>query len=269
MQLNGNGRRGRKGEGLSPGTVKSYCLKANSILRFAHGMGWCDALQVPLESVGIPDAEWWRVDELRALLDVASDTLRIAYLLGARAGLRRGEIVELRRHDLQLDRGRIRIARAFKKRNGQWVVGPTKGGKAATVYIPQDLVEELTEYIGRHRIGRRGLVLQQDGKRLNPDDLIEMIQADAKAAGVYRPGVGTHTLRHTFCSHMVLGGAPIMTIKIQARHASITTTERYMHLAPEDVEHSVRYLPGLDPENHRNSVETSGGEKGKSPENGA
>ena len=43
---------------------------------------------------------------------------------------------------------------------------------------------------------------------------------------------GWHVLRHTFCSHLAMRGAPAIAIKELAGHASIAVTNRYVHLAP-------------------------------------
>jgi len=98
--------RHRKGEGLSPSTVRAVCQTANRILAFAAEMGWRSAAHVPLAKVAITEAEWLTVDELRAVLDHAGKW-RLAIMLGARAGLRRGEIVELRWRDVDLENQRI------------------------------------------------------------------------------------------------------------------------------------------------------------------
>ncbi|MGH9122424.1 MAG: tyrosine-type recombinase/integrase, partial [Acidimicrobiales bacterium] len=42
---------------------------------------------------------------------------------------------------------------------------------------------------------------------------------------------GLHILRHTFCSHLAMRGAPTMAIKELAGHADLSTTMRYMHLS--------------------------------------
>jgi integrase len=43
---------------------------------------------------------------------------------------------------------------------------------------------------------------------------------------------GPHTLRHTFCSHLAMQGAAARVIQQLAVHASLVTTQRYMHLSP-------------------------------------
>jgi len=61
----------------------------------------------------------------------------------------------------------------------------------------------------------------------------------ARRAGV-KPGV--HILRHTFCSHLAMRGAPARAIQELAGHQDLKTTQRYMHLSPAAVEGAIRLL---------------------------
>jgi integrase/recombinase XerC len=54
--------------------------------------------------------------------------------------------------------------------------------------------------------------------------------------------VSPHTLRHTFCSHLAMKGAPVRAIQELAGHAKISTTDLYMHLAPGATEGAIRLL---------------------------
>jgi site-specific recombinase XerD len=58
------------------------------------------------------------------------------------------------------------------------------------------------------------------------------LKRQAKGAGLRVQGIGWHVLRHTFCSHLAMRGAPAIAIKELAGHSSIAVTNRYMHLAP-------------------------------------
>ena len=54
---------------------------------------------------------------------------------------------------------------------------------------------------------------------------------DAARAGL--TGGSLHTLRHTFCSHLVMAGVPLRTVQVLAGHSTVRVTERYAHLAPQ------------------------------------
>ena len=47
-----------------------------------------------------------------------------------------------------------------------------------------------------------------------------------------RRSSGVHILRHTFCSHLAMRGAPARAIQELAGHQDLATTQRYMHLSP-------------------------------------
>lgn len=53
---------------------------------------------------------------------------------------------------------------------------------------------------------------------------------------------GPHTLRHTFCSHLAMRGAPARAIQELAGHRHLTTTQRYMHLSPAALQSAISLL---------------------------
>ena len=65
-----------------------------------------------------------------------------------------------------------------------------------------------------------------------------------RRATLPQPGA-LHILRHTFCSRLVMVGAPVRAIQEAAGHADLSTTMRYMHLAPTARGDAIRLLDGL------------------------
>jgi len=55
-----------------------------------------------------------------------------------------------------------------------------------------------------------------------------------------KPGV--HILRHSFCSHLAMRGAPARAIQELAGHQDLSTTQRYMHLSPAALDAAIRLL---------------------------
>jgi len=53
---------------------------------------------------------------------------------------------------------------------------------------------------------------------------------------------GVHRLRHSFCSHLAMRGAPARAIQELAGHQDLMTTERYMHLSPAALDSAIRLL---------------------------
>ena len=72
------------------------------------------------------------------------------------------------------------------------------------------------------------------------DGRIEAVDASVRRAKL--ANVGVHVLRHTFCSHLAMGGAPTRAIQELAGHGEIVTTQRYMHLSPATVDSAIRLL---------------------------
>jgi site-specific recombinase XerD len=56
------------------------------------------------------------------------------------------------------------------------------------------------------------------------------------------PKAGVHRLRHTFCSHLAMRGAPARAIQELAEQMDLSTTQRYMHLSPAAIEGAIRLL---------------------------
>lgn len=58
-----------------------------------------------------------------------------------------------------------------------------------------------------------------------------------------KPGLGgVHILRHSFCSHLAMRGAPARAIQELAGHKDLAMTQRYMHLSPAALDAAIRLL---------------------------
>jgi site-specific recombinase XerD len=70
-----------------------------------------------------------------------------------------------------------------------------------------------------------------------------MVQnAVRRAARLANVAAGVHVLRHTFCSHLAMRGAPARAIQELAGHQDLATTQRYMHVSPAAIEEAIRLL---------------------------
>ena len=148
-----------------------------------------------------------------------------AILLAGDAGLRRGEIIALAPGDLALkgDEPRIIVRHnVFIEKGGRETVDTPKGGKAKALRCTSRLADALRAL---DRTGTRVL------GRITPKVLKLWIMRAEKAAGLPETG-RVHVYRHTFASHLAMASVPAKTIQGLARHVSIMTTARYMHLSP-------------------------------------
>jgi integrase len=83
----------------------------------------------------------------------------------------------------------------------------------------------------------------------------DWVRRSARRAKVAHEGV--HVLRHTFCSHLAMRGAPACAIQELAGHQDLGTTQRYMHLSPAAIESAIRLLDhGAIPQTFGDIVET-------------
>ena len=79
---------------------------------------------------------------------------------------------------------------------------------------------------------RRALFLNKRGKRISRQSVWEIVKTAGERAGITKP-LHPHTLRHSFATHLIQGGADVRTVQELLGHASITTTQIYTHVSPE------------------------------------
>jgi site-specific recombinase XerD len=132
------------------------------------------------------------------------------------------------------------------------------GGKGGRLrYVP--LTTRLAAALRDHRHLRGPLVLyQNDGSPLTEGLVQGYVRRAAQKAGVFNNG--PHMLRHTFCSHLAMRGAPARAIQELAGHRDLTTTQWYMHLSPAALDSAIRLpeSPGVR-QNFGDILETAGG----------
>ena len=163
----------------------------------------------------------------------------VAVLLGGEAGLRCGEMLALEWLAVDLPKRQLCVRRS----DWNGLVTAPKNGRLR--YIPLTL--RLASALREHRHLRGPLVLcQPDGGPLTRQMVQRGIARVARRAGL--SNLGVHILRHTFCSHLAMRGAPVRAIQELAGHADLSMTQRYMHLSPAAIEGAIRLLDGATPD---------------------
>ncbi|MFQ5880222.1 MAG: site-specific tyrosine recombinase XerD [Dehalococcoidia bacterium] len=113
-----------------------------------------------------------------------------------------------------------------------------KGTRERTIPMHDQAVEALTDYLRetRPRLVRRrqelALFVNRRGERLTRQGVWLIIKGYAKAADLSTE-ITPHTLRHSFATHMLHGGAPLRNVQELLGHANIATTQVYTHI-PDD-----------------------------------
>jgi integrase/recombinase XerD len=147
--------------------------------------------------------------------------LETLYATGSRAS----EVVNLRLEDLHLEG-------AFCKCTG-------KGSKQRIVPLGRPAVNALRAYLDgqRPRLVRGGpdapwVFVSRGGKALTREMLWVLVKKYVRRAGL-NPDVSPHTLRHSFATHLLSGGADLRTVQELLGHANIRTTQMYTHVDRE------------------------------------
>lgn len=164
--------------------------------------------------------------DVEAIIDAAGsaatslamrDKALVEFLYGS--GARISEAVGLDLDDLDLDEGVVRL------------VG--KGSKERMVPLGSYAVESLNHYLVRSRpgliasgAGRSAVFLNARGGRLSRQSAWTVLAKAAERAGVTTV-VSPHTLRHSFATHLLDGGADVRVVQELLGHASVTTTQIY------------------------------------------
>ncbi len=244
----------------APKTVNNVVTVLNVLLKTA--VEWKTLAQLPctirLLPVPITPAQFHDFPDYDRLAEAAKrlgPTSYLVVLLGGDAGLRLGEIMALEWQDIDFQRQQICVQQSEWK--GE--VTTPKGGRLRYVPMTSRLSAALQTH--RHLAGPRVLV-REGGRPLTMKIIQNHAAEAAKAAGVKH---GVHILRHTFCSHLAMGGVPARAIQELAGHRDLRTTQRYMHLSPAAIDGAIGRLDSARLEARRgNSVETSQSETGKS-----
>ena len=245
-------RRGRRGDpGLAPSSLRRRAAALKGFYKFAYGEGLIRTdvaahLDLPRPSRLLP--ETLTVAETERLLEAAggdaadapdADAPDAAHGLRDRAllellyaaGLRISEATGLDREDLSVDGAFVRV------------IG--KGDKERLVPVG----DVALDWVGRWMAGPRATLLARDhvlpirggplfvgdrGGRLARQQAWAAVKRAASRAGL-ADRVSPHTLRHSFATHLLEGGADLRIVQELLGHASISTTQLYTHLTGERI----------------------------------
>ncbi|MEA3489689.1 MAG: site-specific tyrosine recombinase XerD [Candidatus Omnitrophota bacterium] len=140
------------------------------------------------------------------------------------AGLRVSEVKDLKKTNINLEAG-------FVKCSG-------KGGKERIVPIGKVAEKAVSRYLEnvRRKLCERTqddhLFLSRLGRKISRQSLWKMIRKYAREAGI-KKHITPHTLRHSFATHLLEGGAELRGVQEMLGHADISTTQIYTHVDKE------------------------------------
>jgi len=219
--------------GLAPATIRRQVSALHTYFEFLIGEGALlddpsDRLETPKRGRTLPDV--LTVAEIEALLAAPSPDEPLGWRdramleLGYGAGLRVSELCSLTVADLLLSEGLVRVF--------------GKGGKERLVPIGRKIVGPVSLYLNSVRPElRRGkaqdqVLLNARGTPLSRVGAWGIIKRLAKRAGITKR-VTPHTLRHSFATHLLEGGADLRAVQEMLGHADLATTQIYTHVDRE------------------------------------
>ena len=227
---------------LRPSSHRRKAAAVRAFYRFCFGEGLIERdvaslLDLPRTARQLPDT--LDVAEVEALLEAPdAETpagLRARALLELlySCGLRVSEALNLDLEDVSLDESSVRVIGKGDRERRLPV------GDVAVAALDRYVAEIRPQLLARSKLpttNRRGgpLFVTDRGQRLGRMAAWRLIRRAALVGGV-TGHVTPHTLRHSFATHLLEGGADLRVVQELLGHASITTTQLYTHLTGERI----------------------------------
>ena len=249
--LAARGRRGRSADpGLAPTSLRRRAAAIRGFYRFAFGDGLIERdvaahLDLPRQPRLLP--ETLSVAEVERLLEASGGEpahprrlterdgvgLRdraLTELLYA-AGLRVGEVESFGMSGLDLAQGQVRVMGKGDKER----IVPV--GEVALGWLSRYLAWPRAAWLAASGVGDgpgSPVFVTAQGRRLTRTRAWSIVKAAAIAAGL-DDRVSPHTLRHSFATHLLEGGADLRVVQELLGHATISTTQLYTHVTGERI----------------------------------
>lgn len=177
--------------------------------------------KIPLakKSIQLPDV--LSKEEVIKLVDaVKNEKHKCILFLLYYAGLRLSEVISLRWQDIDFERGIIHVRIA-------------KGEHERVVFLHEKVVHLLKKWNAENEPNDI-VFISERGNKYNKRTIQLIVKHVGKKAGIQR-NIHPHTLRHSFATHLLEGGADIRYIQQLLGHKNLQTTQIYTHVANKDI----------------------------------
>ena len=235
--------------GLAPRSLRRLVSGIRALFRYLVAENYLEtnpALLLEPPRLGLHLPSVLSVDEIDAMIDAIDsaspqalrDRALIETLYGC--GLRVSEAINL-------EIGRLNLAEGYLS-----VVG--KGSKERLVPLGQVTADALSDWLAQRADGKIAdgeenyvFLAPRTGRRITRMRVFDIVKRLASQAGIATE-VSPHTLRHSFASHLLEGGANLRVIQQMLGHKSIGTTEIYLHVSNTRLRDQIlRYHPRNHP----------------------
>jgi integrase/recombinase XerD len=223
----------RRQEGIAARSIARELVAIKTFFRFLHTQHASDLtpieqLQAPRQAVHLPSVlSHAEVEKLLAAPDTSTPLgKRDAALLEVlyATGLRASEIIALTLDDVYTTMHSLKVR--------------GKGGKERLVPMGEVATAQLDDYLleGRSRLAKarpsRFLFINRSAQNLTRQGLWKIIKRYIVLAAIHKP-VSPHTLRHSFATHLLEGGADLRSLQQMLGHVDISTTQIYTHIVQQ------------------------------------
>jgi integrase len=229
-------------EGLNPKTINNI-LTALSV-SLSTAIDWKLIDHMPkIKLLKTPPSKYkcLSVDQLNLLLANVDGMLRDMIMIGAKCGLRFGEIIALTWDCVNFEKGEMEINKAVCRGK----LGSTKSNKVRTVFIFGETIEMLKR---RKRMSHGSNLVFTGATGGYPGQTNCRVQLHKACDKVGLARVGFHALRHSYGSHMNDMSANPVGIQMLMGHSDIKTTLRYIHPSKQFMIETARFIeqrPGV------------------------
>jgi integrase len=214
---------------------KATANRILTILKAALNRAWRDGKVAsdaawrrvePFESVDAARVRYLTIEEARRLINASPPDFRNLVRGALETGARYGELCSLLVSDFNRDSGTVAIRQS-------------KSGQPRHIVLTDDGIEFFLS-ITAGRAGDEFLFLKSDGQAWRPSHQAEPM-ATANTQATIAPPINFHGLRHTWASHAVMNGMPLMVVAKNLGHTDTRMVEKhYGHLAPSFVADAIR-----------------------------
>ena len=233
--------------GLSAGTVNSYLVAVKRFFAYLEGCRKYPNVAKDVKGIKQPKGHLResptvsQVKDMLAQIDRSTVQGKRDYAvvnLMARTGLRTIEVIRANIEDVKQEAGEALL----------FVQGKGRDSKDEFVLLTEASLEPILDYLKVREKAEPGDPLfashsdRNNGQRLTTRTLRQITKDAFRSIGIDRKKLSAHSLRHFFATQSLKAGAPLLQVKEAMRHASIETTEKYLHCLDRIEKGAERYI---------------------------